>query len=148
MRNCSICLEDIPVASIARLVPCGHDAFCNDCIKTMLNHQTGDSKPCPICRTGIEGYSTETSGVNVGARGLVLDDDNQAEHRAPYAMPEVGVEVVRQQDGPRGMNGPAQGVDGRVPCEVVSVRMVNGRVIVNDGVNRSVPYNSFVQYYH
>jgi hypothetical protein len=130
MKNCSICLEDIPVASIARLVPCGHDAFCNDCIKTMLNHQTGGEKPCPICRTGIEGYSTETGGVNVGARSWVLDDDNHTEHRAPYAMPEMAVEVVRRQDTADlwGANWPVYGLDGRV---LRGMRLVDGRVMMN-----------------
>ena len=49
MKECCICLLDLPTAEQMALVPCGHRCMCEECWRTQLLPREPAARLCPIC---------------------------------------------------------------------------------------------------
>jgi hypothetical protein len=55
-KTCAICQEDLPASQCARLLPCHHDDFCANCIRSLC--ASGTARNCPMCRAPFTQFYT------------------------------------------------------------------------------------------
>jgi hypothetical protein len=48
MKECCVCLSDMPMAELLVVAPCGHRCLCDECWQ---NLQPPSARRCPICNT-------------------------------------------------------------------------------------------------
>lgn len=58
-QECCICMDSL---ACAKVLPCNHSAFCPPCISVVHKNK----RPCPLCRTPINGIEIDGVPVNQG----------------------------------------------------------------------------------
>ena len=53
MKECCVCLLDMPAAEQMVMVPCGHRCMCEDCWLEQLAPREPAARLCPICGAGV-----------------------------------------------------------------------------------------------
>jgi hypothetical protein len=53
MRECCVCLADVPIEALLQLLPCAHRCVCVACADALLALPVPDARRCPKCREPI-----------------------------------------------------------------------------------------------
>jgi hypothetical protein len=53
MRECCVCLADVPIEALLLLLPCAHRCVCATCADVLLALPVPDARRCPKCREPI-----------------------------------------------------------------------------------------------
>ena len=54
MKECCVCLLDMPAVEQMALTPCGHRCMCEACWREQLLPREAAARLCPICDARVE----------------------------------------------------------------------------------------------
>jgi len=79
MRECAVCLEEMPASELMALVPCGHRELCTGCAQKLM----AGSRCCPVCRSQVR---APTGRLPAGTQAACMHCRGRVTHCLPWCL--------------------------------------------------------------